>query len=400
MKILVVNAGSSSLKFQLIDMTNEEVIAKGNCERIGIDGKYTYTRKNSDKIQQNCDFPTHKEALLKISELLTDKENGVIGSMDEISAVGHRIVQGAECFKESVLATDDVIDKINSLSDLAPLHNPAHVLALNACKDVIKPGTPQVVVFDTSFHCTIPKKAYLYAIPYSYYEDMHIRKYGFHGTSHRYVSQEAANLMGKPLKKLKMVTCHLGNGSSVSAIQEGKCIDTTMGFTPLDGMIMGTRSGSVDPSVITYIMNKQNMSPKEMSDMLNKRAGYLGVSGISSDDRDIHEAAENGNERAQLVLDIQSYEIKKYIGSFAAAMGGLDVVVFTGGIGENSWQMRRDVCRDMEYFGIEIDEKLNKEQNGQAVKLSLPGSKTEVWIVPTNEELLIARDTLKIVENL
>lgn len=400
MKILVVNAGSSSLKFQLMDMNGEVVLAKGNCERIGIDGRIQYTGKSGRKIVQECSFPTHTEAFMKVVDMLVDPDEGAIESLDEISAAGHRIVQGAEYFSQSVLATDEVIARIESISDLAPLHNPAHVLALRACKKVLRPNTPQVVVFDTAFHQTMPPKAFLYALPYEYYEKMHIRKYGFHGTSHRYVSARAAELMQKPLSSIKMVTCHLGNGSSIAAIQNGRCIDTTMGFTPLDGLIMGTRSGSVDPSAVTYIMEKEHLSPKQMSDLLNKKAGYLGVSGLSSDNRDVHDAAEAGNHRAQLALEIQTYEIKKYIGSFAAAMGGLDAVVFTGGIGEHSQETRRDVCTNMECLGIELDEQRNLQNRGEEMMVSVPGSKAQVWVVPTNEELLIARDTEKIVSAL
>lgn len=400
MNILVVNAGSSSLKFQLINMQTDEVLAKGNCERIGLDGLVGFTGRGGKKLSKNCDFPSHTEAFMKVVELLVDGEYGVIDSLDEISAAGHRVVQGADIFSESVLATDEVIDKIESLSDLAPLHNPAHVLALRACQEVLKPGTPQVVVFDTAFHHTMPPKAYLYALPYEYYKDLHIRKYGFHGTSHRFVSARAAKLIGKPIEELKMITCHLGNGSSISAVKNGVCIDTTMGFTPLDGIIMGTRSGSVDPSAVTYIMDKKGLDSKEMSDILNKKSGYLGVSGISSDDRDMHEAAESGNERAQLVLDIQGYELKKYIGSFAAAMDGLDAIVFTGGIGEHSWQLRQDVCSNLNFLGVEFDEKANKEKNGEEIKLSMENSKVDVWVVPTNEELLIAQDTEKIIKAL
>jgi len=329
-------------------------------------------------------------------ETLVHGDAAVIKDISEISAIGHRIVQGAELFSESTIVTDDVINKIESISDLAPLHNPAHVLALRACKKVFG-DIPQVVVFDTAFHQTMPPRAYMYGIPYEYYEKYHVRKYGFHGTSHRYVTGELARLIGKDIKDLKIISCHLGNGSSICCVNGGKSVDTSMGFTPLDGLIMGTRSGSVDASVVTFLAEKEKISAKEMSDLLNKKSGYLGISGISSDNRDITAACEQGHERAKLVLDIQRYQIKKYIGAYTAVMNGLDAVIFTGGIGENAWDLRETVCSDMDFFGIKIDKEKNKVQNGKLANISAPDARVQCWIVPTNEELLIARDTLALI---
>lgn len=397
MKILVVNAGSSSLKYQLLDMTNEEVIAKGNCDRIGIDGHVSAKTGDGRSYDADCTFPTHTEAFEKLVEVLTSGDTKVIDSMAEISAVGHRIVQGADIFDKSCIVTDEIIDKIDELAELAPVHNHPHALALRACKKVIPETCPQVVVFDTAFHQTMPPKAYMFGIPYEVYESYHVRKYGFHGTSHRFVSSELAKAMGKDVKDLKIVSCHLGNGSSITAVDGGRSVDTSMGFTPLDGVVMGTRSGCIDPSAVTYIQSKLGLSPSETSDYLNKKSGFLGVSGVGSDNRDVQAAANEGNERAKLVSEMLCYQIKKYIGSYAAAMNGLDAVLFTGGIGENSWEVREAVCDDMEYFGIKIDKELNKSTRGKLIKLSTPESKVEIWIVPTNEELLIARDTLALV---
>ena len=397
MIILVVNAGSSSLKYQLLNMDDESVIAKGNCDRIGIDGHISHKTFDGRKIDMDCDFPTHTEAFEKLVEVLTTGEASVIKSMDEISAVGHRIVQGAEVFDKTTLVTDEVIDKIDDMAELAPVHNHAHALALRACKKVIPEGTPMVVVFDTAFHQTMPPKAFMYGLPYEDYEKYHVRKYGFHGTSHRFVSAALAEAMGKDIKDLKIVSCHLGNGSSITAVDGGKSIDTSMGFTPLDGVVMGTRTGSVDPSAVTFVAEKHGFSPKEMSDYMNKKSGFLGVSGVSSDNRDISSAAEHGDKKAKLVSEMLIYEIKKYIGSYAAAMNGLDAVLFTGGIGENAAEVRQGVCDDMDFFGIKIDNELNKTVHGTLTKLSTPDSKVEVWVVPTNEELLIARDTLALI---
>lgn len=401
MKILVINAGSSSLKYQLINMEDEHVIAKGNCERIGAEGgRISHKTADGVELKLDCEFPTHTEAFEKLVEVLTSGEGKVLDNLSEISAVGHRIVQGAELFSESVLVTEEVIEKISSISELAPLHNPAHVLALRACQKVFDPSVPQVVVFDTAFHQSIPDYAYTFGVPYEDYQQYHARRYGFHGTSHRYVSQRFAKLIGKNIKDLKIITCHLGNGSSITAIDGGKSIDTSMGFTPLDGVIMGTRSGSIDASLVLYLMEKKGFTPKEMSDYLNKKSGYLGISGFTNDDRDIRKAAAEGNKRAQLAGDILRYGIKKYIGAYTAAMGGLDAVVFTGGIGENSAPVREGACDHMEYLGIKLDLQKNLELNRKEGEISTSDSKVKVWIVPTNEELLIARDTKEIVNKI
>lgn len=396
MKILVVNAGSSSLKYQLLDMKDESVIAKGNCDRIGIDGHVSAKTGDGRHIEEDCIFPTHTEAFEKLVEVLTSGETKVIDSMSEISAVGHRIVQGAEIFKETCLVTDEVIDQIDSLAELAPVHNHPHALALRACKAVIPAGTPQVVVFDTAFHSTMPRKAYLYGLPYECYTDLHVRKYGFHGTSHRFVSGELARVMGKPIEELKIVSCHLGNGSSITAINGGKSVDTSMGFTPLDGLVMGTRCGSVDPSAVDYVEKKMGFTPDQMTEYMNKKSGFLGLSGIGSDNRDIQAAASEGNERALIVSEIFAYQIKKFIGSYAAAMNGLDAVIFTGGIGENAPEVRAAACSNLDILGIHIDAEKNLCR-GILKEISTDDSKTKVYVIPTNEELLIARDTLALV---
>lgn len=398
MLILVVNAGSSSLKYQLLNMDDESVIAKGNCDRIGIDGHISHKTFDGRKVETECSFPTHTEAFAKLVEVLTTGKASVIKSMSEISAVGHRIVQGAEVFDKTTLVTDEVIDKIDEMKELAPVHNHAHALALRACKKVLPEGVPMVVVFDTAFHQTMPEKAFMFGLPYEDYENYHVRKYGFHGTSHRFVSHALADAMGKDIKDLKIVSCHLGNGSSITAVNGGKSVDTSMGFTPLDGVLMGTRTGAVDPSAVTYIQEKHGFSAAEMSEYMNKKSGFLGISGISSDNRDITAAAEKGDKRAILASEMLQYQIKKYIGSYAAAMNGLDAVLFTGGIGENAWEVREGVCKDMEFFGIKIDTEKNKSTRGELIKISTPDSKVEVWIVPTNEELLIARDTLAMIK--
>ena len=398
MLILVVNAGSSSLKYQLLNMDDESVIAKGNCYRIGIDDHISHKTFDGRKIETECSFPTHTEAFAKLVEVLTTGEASVIKSMSEISAVGHRIVQGAEVFDKTTLVTDEVIDKIDEMKELAPVHNHAHALALHACQKVLPEGVPMVAVFDTAFHQTMPEKAFMFGLPYEDYENYHVRKYGFHGTSHRFVSHALADAMGKDIKDLKIVSCHLGNGSSVTAVDGGRSVDTSMGFTPLDGVLMGTRTGAVDPSAVTYIQEKHGFSAAEMSEYMNKKSGFLGISGISSDNRDITAAAEKGDKRAILASEMLQYQIKKYIGSYAAAMNGLDAVLFTGGIGENAWEVREGVCKDMEFFGIKIDTEKNKSTRGELIKISTPDSKVEVWIVPTNEELLIARDTLAMIK--
>ena len=397
MLILVVNAGSSSLKYQLINMDDESVLAKGNCDRIGIDGHISHKTADGRTLEEEYSFPTHTEAFEKLIDTLLNSEASVISSMSEISAVGHRIVQGAEVFSETTLVTDEVIDKIDELAELAPVHNHAHALALRACRKVFDESVPQVVVFDTAFHQTMPPKAYMYGIPYEDYEKYHVRKYGFHGTSHRFVSAALAEAMGRDLKDLKIVSCNLGNGSSITAVEGGKSIDTSMGFTPLDGLIMGTRSGAIDASAVTYLAKKLGFDPDQMSNYLNKQCGFLGVSHISSDNRDITKAVGEGDERAILTADMLRYEIKKFIGSYAAVMNGLDAVIFTGGIGENAFEVREGVCTNMDVLGIKIDTELNQTVRGKLCKISTEDSKVEVWVVPTNEELLIARDTLELI---
>ena len=397
MIILVVNAGSSSLKYQLLNMDDESVIAKGNCDRIGIGGHIVHKTFDGRSVDEDCNFPTHTEAFEKLVSVLTTGDASVIKSMDETSAVGHRIVQGAEIFDKTTLVTDEVIQQIDDLQELAPVHNHPHALALWACKKVLPANVPQVVVFDTAFHQTMPEKAFMFGLPYEDYEKYHVRKYGFHGTSHRFVSSALAKAMGKDIKDLKIVSCHLGNGSSITAVDGGKSVDTSMGFTPLDGVLMGTRTGSVDPSAVTFVASKHNFSPAEMSDYMNKKSGFLGVSGISSDNRDIGAAAAKGDKRAKLASEMLQYQIKKYIGAYAAAMNGMDAILFTGGIGENAAEVREGACKDMEFFGIKLDTELNKTVHGELKKISAPDSKVEVWVVPTNEELLIARDTLALV---
>lgn len=399
MIILVVNAGSSSLKYQLIDMNDESVIAKGNCDRIGIDGHISHKTGDGRKFEADCDFPTHTEAFQKLVETLTTGDYAVIKSMDEISAVGHRIVQGAEIFDKTTLVTDEVIKQIDELQELAPVHNHPHALALWACKKVIPENVPQVVVFDTAFHQTMPEKAYMFGLPYEDYEKYHVRKYGFHGTSHRFVSAALAETVGKDIKDLKIISCHLGNGSSITAIKGGKSIDTTMGFTPLDGVLMGTRTGSVDPSAVTFVAQKHGFTPNEMSDYMNKKSGFLGLSGVSSDNREVSAAAAHGDKRACLVNEMLAYQIKKDIGAYTAAMNGVDAIIFTGGIGENDPPTRENSCSDLDFFGIKIDKELNKTVRGKKCKISTPDSKVEVWVIPTNEELLIARDTLALISN-
>ncbi len=396
MIILVVNAGSSSLKYQLIDMQDESVIAKGNCDRIGIDGHLSHKTAAGVSVEEDCPFPTHKEAFERLVKALTEGEGAVISSMDAISAVGHRVVQGAEVFTKTTMVTDEVIQKIDDLKELAPVHNHGHALALWACQKIM-PNVPQVVVFDTAFHQTIPQKAYMYGFPYEDYEKYHVRKYGFHGTSHRFVTARLAEVMGRDLKDMKVVSCHLGNGSSITAVQNGQSVDTTMGFTPLDGVLMGTRCGAVDPSAVTYVASKHNFTEAEMDTYMNKKSGMLGISGKSSDFRDITAASESGDMRAKLAKDILVYDIKKDIGAYAAAMNGLDAVIFTGGIGENAPNCREEVCENMEFLGIKIDKQAN-DFKGELRKISTPDSKVEVWVIPTNEELLIARDTLKMIQ--
>ena len=402
MKILVINAGSSSLKYQLIDMENEEMVCKGNCERIGMPGGI-FTHKTADgrELQKNVNMLDHTAAFTQVKDALVDGEYGVIKNLDEVTAVGHRIVQGGALFSESVLVDEKVIEGIESLIPLAPLHNKAHVQGIRACREVFGPEVPEVVVFDTAFHSTMPPKAYMFNVPYEYYEKYSVRRYGFHGTSHRYVSARCAQLMERDLKDLKMVTCHLGNGSSITAVDGGKCIDTSMGLTPLDGFMMGSRTGTLDPSVVTFIMEKEHLTPREMDEVLNKKSGMLGISGVSSDDRDVTEARNAGNPRAKLAQDILEYQISKFIGGYMVALGGCDARGFTAGLGENQAAHRAAVGEYLSYLGVKIDEKLNQEMiRGREGKISAPDSKMEVYVIPTNEELVIARDTKELVGKL
>ncbi|MEG1874160.1 MAG: acetate kinase [Angelakisella sp.] len=391
MKVLVINAGSSSLKYQLVDMQNEAVLAKGNCERIGAGGKIGHKTLDGRSMEYDVAFPTHKEAFMELVKVLTTGDGKVIDDVSEIAAVGHRILHGSEKYKVSTVITEQVICDIESYADLGPLHNPPQAVAMRACRAVFGDSIPMVAVFDTSFHQTMPPKAYMFAVPYEYYEKYSIRRYGFHGTSHRFVSGRYTQLTGKAPR---LITCHLGNGSSIAAIRDGKVQDTSMGLTPLDGFIMGTRCGGIDPSVVTYIAGKENLSPSEMSDLLNKKSGFLGISGISSDCRDLHTAAEQGNKRAQLALDMLVYQVKKIVGGYAAALGGVDAIVFTGGIGENDADIRESVLADMEFLGVSIDREKNKTRSES--RISTPDSKVDVWVIPTNEEILIARDTVEL----
>lgn len=396
MKIFVVNAGSSSLKYQLIDMDNEQVLAKGLCERIGVTGAISHKTADGREYSAETPMPTHSEAFEAVVYALTKSDAKVIDSFDEISAIGHRIVQGGSIFPNSCLVTPEVIDKIEELGALAPLHNPAHVLAIRACIKTFGDKIPQVVVFDTSFHQTMPPKAYMYPLPYEYYEKYGVRKYGAHGTSHRFVSDRVAAIESKPKKDLKIITCHLGNGCSITAVKDGVCVDTSMGFTPLDGFMMGTRSGTLDPSALTYIAEKEHLSPEDVNTICNKKSGMLGISGISNDNRDICAAAEAGNKRAQLAIEMQRYEILKFVGSYIAAMDGVDAIAFTGGIGENDPELRKYVCGNLSFIGVEIDDAQNKLR-GREVKISTENSRVNVYVIPTNEELAIARDTLAII---
>ena len=398
MNILVVNAGSSSLKYQLLDTKTEQVMAKGICERIGIDGKIDHKLPDGRRVKKDVAMPNHAVAMQILVDTLTDKEIGCIKDMSEISAVGHRVVHGGEYFSGSVVATPDVIAKLEKCIDLAPLHTGPALMGIAGCTEVMK-DVPQVLVFDTAFHQTMPDYAYMYPIPYEYYKKYSIRRYGFHGTSHRYVSAEMTKILGK-VEGTKIITCHLGNGSSISAVKDGKSVDTTMGFTPLDGLEMGTRSGSIDPAIVCFLMEKENLTPAEMSNILNKQSGLLGVSEVSSDSRDIENAISDGNKKAILADRIMSYQIKKFIGAYSAAMGGVDAIVFTAGLGENNTALRADVCRNMEYLGVELDEEVNAKTLRQSdiVRISKPESKVQVYVIPTNEELVIARDTAALIE--
>lgn len=398
MKILVVNAGSSSLKYQLIDMDTETVIAKGGCERIGIRGSNLKHKTSKGETVIEKDMPNHKVAIQLVLDALVNPEYGAIRSMDEIDAVGHRVVHSAEDFNKSVLLTDEIMKICRRNAELAPLHMPANILGIEACMEAM-PGKPMGVVFDTAFHSTMPPYAYMYAIDYNDYKDYKIRKYGFHGTSHKYVSQEAIKYLGKKAEDTKIITCHLGGGSSISAVKGGKCIDTSMGFTPLAGVPMGTRSGDIDPAVLEYLAAKKHYTILDCVNYLNKQCGVAGISGVSSDFRDLTKAADEGNERAKLALDVFVYDVKKYIGSYIAALDGLDCLVFTAGIGENTSVVREAICANMDYFGIKIDKEKNQQKNdGKLHDISASDSKVKVLVIPTNEELVIARETKELLE--
>ena len=398
MKILVLNCGSSSIKYKLYNMDDESVLAQGGVERIGLDEAFLkLTLPNGEKKVLMHDMPDHKEGVNFVFQTLLNEEYGAIKNLDEIDAVGHRIVQGGDLFEKSCIVTKEVEDGIESLCDLAPVHNAGHLKGLRAV-DNLMPTVPQVTVFDNAFHSTMPDYAYLYAIPYELYEKYHVRRYGFHGTSHRYVSHRLAEILGKDIKDLKIVTCHIGNGASVAAIKDGKVMDTSMGLTPLAGVMMGSRSGDIDASAVTYIMEKLGKKPQEMADYLNKESGVLGISGISSDMRDVESAANEGNERAKLALKMYFYRIKKYIGAYAAAMGGVDAIVFTAGVGENQIDMRKEACSDLEFLGIKIDNEKNNTR-GKEAEISTDDSKVKVWVIPTDEEIVIARDTMALVQN-
>ncbi len=402
MKVLVVNAGSSSLKYQLFETSSGSVLAKGICERIGIDGRIEHRLgEDGEKTKREIAMENHAVAMRIVVATLTDPVLGCIRDMSEIKAVGHRVVHGGPYFFESCLVTPEVIEKLKLCCDFAPLHTPAHLMGIEGCTEVM-PNVPQVLVFDTAFHQTMPEKAYTYPIPYEMIEKYHIRRYGAHGTSHRFVAKEMAKLLDKPVEETKIITCHIGNGSSISAVKGGKCIDTSMGFTPLDGVEMGTRCGSIDPAIVTYLMKKEGFGPDEMSDFMNKKCGFLGVSGISSDSRDIEAAILKGDHRATVAATVLAYQIQKYIGSYTAAMNGLDAIVFTAGMGENNPELRDRVCTNMEYFGIEIDREVNAKAHHQpnVVRLSTDNSRVKVYLIPTNEELMIATDTEEIVSKL
>ena len=395
MNVLVINCGSSSLKFQLINSDTEAVLAKGLCERIGIDGSLTYQPEGGEKTTENKAMPTHTEAIQFVIDALTDAERGVVKSLDEISAVGHRVVHGGEKFATSTVITDEVFKAIEECNDLAPLHNPANLIGIAACQKLM-PGTPMVAVFDTAFHQTMPEEAYMYGLPYEYYENYKVRRYGFHGTSHSFVSKRTAEIMNKSYEETKTIVCHLGNGASICAVKNGKSVDTSMGLTPLEGLVMGTRSGDIDPAILEFLAKKENMDIAALMNMLNKKSGVQGVSGLSSDFRDLTAGAASGNKRAQIAIDMFAYRVAKYVGSYAAAMNGVDAIAFTAGIGENVCLVREKVCEYLGYLGIT----LNKEANairGEEIEISTPDSKVKVYVVPTNEELAIARETVALV---
>ena len=397
MKVLIVNAGSSSLKYQLFDTESEAVLAKGNCERIGIDGsRIIHKTAGKDETSRLTDIPNHSVAMELVVEMLVNPECGCIKSVAEIEAIGHRVVHGGPYFAESVLLTDEVLAVLEKCNSYAPLHTPAHIMGIKGCKAAM-PGVPEVLVFDTAFHQTMPKEAYMYGVSYDMYEDYGIRRYGAHGTSHRYVSGEMINIMGGNAEGTKIITCHIGNGSSISAVKDGKCVDTSMGFTPLDGIMMGTRCGAIDPAIVPFIMEKKGLTPAEAESYLNKKCGFDGISGVGSDSRDVERAMREGNERAKLAFDMLCYQIKKFIGSYSAAMGGVNAIVFTAGIGEHTPYIRENALAGLEYLGIKLDKERNTfGHSSQPVKLSSDDSDVLVYMIPTNEELVIARDTAKI----
>ena len=397
MKILVINAGSSSLKYQLFSMANETVLAKGLCERIGIEGsRNKFQPAGKEQVIIEKPMKDHSDAIKMVIDALINKDYGVIESMDEVKAVGHRVVHGGEFFSKSVLIDENVKKAIDQCSQLAPLHNPPNLIGIEACERTM-PGVPQVAVFDTAFHQTMDKVAYLYALPYELYEKYKIRRYGFHGTSHKYVSQKAAEMLGKSIEQLKIITLHLGNGSSVTAVKNGKSVDTSMGFTPLEGVIMGTRCGEIDPAILTFLMEKENLDYNQVNNLLNKESGVLGISGVSSDFRDLDEAIAQGNKRAKLALDMFCYSVKKYIGEYAVAMGGVDAIVFTAGVGENNIEAREEITRDLEFMGIQVDKEKNNVR-GVAADVSAAGAAVRTLVIPTNEELMIALDTQKLTQ--
>ena len=398
MNVLVINCGSSSLKFQLINAETENVLAKGLCERIGIDGRLTYQPAGGEKEKSDLAMPTHTEAIQFVIDALTNEKTGVVKSLDEIGAVGHRLVHGGEKFASSVVITDEVKKAVEECNDLAPLHNPANLIGVAACEKLM-PGTPMVAVFDTAFHQTMPEKAYMYGLPYEYYEKYKGRRYGFHGTSHSFVSKRAAEVMGRPYDEVKTIVCHLGNGSSVSAVLNGKCVDTSMGLTPLEGLVMGTRSGDIDPAIMEFIAKKENLDIDGVMNVLNKKSGVFGISGgLSSDFRDLTDAMNAGDKKATIAMDVFSYRVAKYIGSYAAAMNGVDDIVFTAGIGENDDYVREEVCKYLGYLGVDFDSEVNTGLRGKEAELTKEGSKVKVFVIPTNEELAIARETLALVK--
>ena len=396
MNVLVINCGSSSLKYQLINSDSEAVLAKGLCERIGIDGRLVYQKSGCDKEITESPMPTHKQAIQMVLDALVNDKTGAIASLSEIDAVGHRVVHGGEKFASSTILTDEVLAAIEECNDLAPLHNPANLIGIRACQELM-PNVPMVGVFDTAFHQTMPDVAYMYGLPYEYYEKYGVRRYGFHGTSHSYVSKRIAEILGRDYNDLKTIVCHLGNGSSVCAVMNGKSVDTSMGLTPLEGLIMGTRSGDVDPSIIEFIAQKENLSLSEVINVLNKKSGVEALSGVSSDFRDIENAAKEGNKRAELAQKVFSYRVAKYVGSYVAAMNGVDVICFTAGVGENDGRVRELVMENLAYLGIKVNEEVNSKVRGIEVEISTPDSKVACYIVPTNEELAICRETVALI---